>query len=60
MKIFLSILGYFIGVFLGMAILAMLTAASNSDHMKSSFIFGNITGIICAIFGYNLPKKKNL
>lgn len=59
MKIILAILGYIIGTFLGILILAFLTAALDSDYTGSSFIFGNIMGIICAIIGYNLPKKKN-
>lgn len=59
MKIILAILGYIIGTFLGILILAFITSASDSDKMGSSFIFGNIMGIICAIIGYKLPKKKN-
>lgn len=60
MKIFLSILGYIIGIFLGITLLAMFSAGSDSDLMGggNSFIIGNIFGIICAIIGYNIGKKK--
>lgn len=59
MKITFAILGYVVGIFVGIIILAMLTAASNKDYTTNSFIFGNICGIICAIIGYNLAKSKN-
>ena len=59
MKIILSVLGYFIGTFLGLIILSLITSATDTDQMGSSFIFGNIMGIIGAIIGYKIPKKKN-
>ena len=55
MRIILAIAGYFVGVLLAILILAML---STDSEMGNSFIPANIGGIICAIIGYNLPKKK--
>lgn len=57
MRIFLAILGFIVGNLLGIAILAMTTTASNSE-MGSPFILATISGIICAIIGYNLQKSK--
>ena len=59
MKITLAIIGYIFGIFIGIIILAMMTAASNQDFTSNSFVFGNICGIICAIIGYKMPKNKN-
>lgn len=58
MKIIFAILGYVIGLFCGITILAGFATASGSDAMSSSFVAGNIVGIICAIVGYNIPKSK--
>lgn len=60
MKILLAIIGYIVGLFLGIMILAMISSATDSDSMGSSFIFGNISGIVCAIIGYNMGSKKNV
>ena len=57
MRIFLAILGFIVGNLLGIAILAMITTASNSE-MGSPFILATISGIICAIIGYKKKKKQ--
>lgn len=59
MKTILAILGYFIGLFLGIALLAIFSTATDSDSMSSTFVVGNIMGIICALIGYNISSKKD-
>ena len=59
MKIILAIVGYFAGTLIGIILLAMFEAATESGAMKNTFLVANISGIICAIIGYNIPKKKS-
>jgi hypothetical protein len=46
-------------VFLGIALLAIFSTATDSDSMSSTFVVGNIMGIICALIGYNISSKKD-
>lgn len=56
MKTTLVIVGYFVGVFVGIIIVAMYASATDTD--PNSFIFANICGIIGAILGYNSSRNK--
>ncbi len=56
MKYFFAVLGFIVGVLLVIVILAMYSAATDSQ-MPNPFIPANIVGIILAIVGYNYRKK---
>ena len=58
MKIILAILGFIIGNFLGIVILAILSTATQSE-MGNPFVLSTVLGVICSIIGFNLPKKKS-
>ena len=53
MRIFLAILGFIVGNLLGIAINAVISPDS------SPFILATVSGIICAVIGYNLPKNQS-
>lgn len=58
MRILLAIVGFFIGLFLGIVILSAITVSTETNQMGNTFIVSNLLGVICAIIGYNIPKNK--